>query len=100
MEKLKRTTYTPRYPRWMRGRPLLIASSTFVSLGDVMYGYAIVASQVEPPFIKRFFGKAVTLEQIQAGETGIKLTTDGKLQIRSMCYSALTLAVSIHGDML
>ncbi|KAJ3478128.1 hypothetical protein NLI96_g9979 [Meripilus lineatus] len=69
MEKLKRTTYTPRYPRWMRGRPLLIASSTFVSLGDVMYGYAIVASQVEPPFIKRFFGKAVTLEQIQAGET-------------------------------
>ena len=84
MEKLKRTTYTPRYPRWMIGRPLLIASSALASLGDAMFGYGqgvIAAIQVQPPFIKRFFGKTVTFEQIRAGDTGVDPFVDGMLWI-------------------
>ncbi|KAJ3478129.1 hypothetical protein NLI96_g9978 [Meripilus lineatus] len=76
MDKLKRTTYTPRYPKWMIGRPILIASSALASFGDVMCGYTIIALQVEPPFIKRFLGKTVTLAQVQADHTGVKLMID------------------------
>ncbi len=74
MQRLKPTSYSPRYPRWMVGRPLLLASSALPSLGDAMFGYGqgvIAAIQVQPPFIKRFFGKTVTMDQIQAGETGV-----------------------------
>jgi hypothetical protein len=44
------------------------------SLGDAMFGYSqgiIAAVQVQPPFIKRMYHKTVTLDQIQAGNTGI-----------------------------
>lgn len=71
---LKPTTYVPRYPRWMVGRPLLVATSALASLGDAMFGYSqgiIAANQVQPSFIKRMFGKDVTMEQIQTSTTGV-----------------------------
>jgi hypothetical protein len=58
----------------MVGRPLLIATSALASLGDAMFGYSqgiIAANQVQPSFIKRMFGKDVTLEQIQTSTTGV-----------------------------
>ena len=81
MDHLKRTTYTVRYPRWMVGRPLLAASSALASLGDAMFGYSqgvIAANQVQPAFIKRMFGKVVTLDQIQAGHSGVNPTVLGE----------------------
>lgn len=36
---LTRTSYNPRYPNWLRGRPLLILTSVFGSLGDALFGY-------------------------------------------------------------
>ena len=74
LSSFKPTTYVPRYPRWMIGRPLLIATSALASLGDAMFGYSqgtIAANQVQPSFIKRMFGKDVTMEQIQTSETGV-----------------------------
>jgi hypothetical protein len=58
----------------MVGRPLLVATSALASLGDAMFGYSqgiIAANQVQPSFIKRMFGKDVTMEQIQTSTTGI-----------------------------
>jgi hypothetical protein len=58
----------------MVGRPLLVATSALASLGDAMFGYSqgiIAANQVQPSFIKRMFGKDVTLEQIQTSTTGV-----------------------------
>jgi hypothetical protein len=58
----------------MVGRPLLIATSALASLGDAMFGYSqgiIAANQVQPLFIKRMFGKDVTMEQIQTSTTGV-----------------------------
>lgn len=58
----------------MVGRPLLIATSALASLGDAMFGYSqgiIAANQVQPSFIKRMFGKDVTMEQIQTSTTGV-----------------------------
>ncbi|KAL1946726.1 hypothetical protein VTO73DRAFT_14830 [Trametes versicolor] len=74
VDQFRPTSFTPRYPRWMVGRPLLISSSALPSLGDAMFGYSqglIAALQVQPNFIRRFFGKDVTLEQIQNGTTGV-----------------------------
>jgi hypothetical protein len=74
LSSLKPTTYAPRYPRWMVGRPLLVATSALASLGDAMFGYSqgiIAANQVQPSFIKRMFGKDVTMEQIQTSTTGV-----------------------------
>ncbi|KAH9977994.1 general substrate transporter [Lactifluus volemus] len=74
LSSLKPKTYVPRYPRWMIGRPLLIATSALASLGDAMFGYSqgiIAANQVQPSFIKRMFGKDVTMEQIQTSDTGV-----------------------------
>ncbi|KAL4241230.1 major facilitator superfamily protein [Abortiporus biennis] len=74
MERLRPKKYTARYPRWMVGKPLLYASSALASLGDGMFGYSqgvIAAIQVQPPFIHRFFGKTVTLDQIKANDTGV-----------------------------
>jgi hypothetical protein len=71
---LKPTAYVPRYPRWMAGRPLLVATSALASLGDAMFGYSqgtIAANQVQPSFVKRMFGKDATMEQIETGETGV-----------------------------
>ncbi|EIW82521.1 general substrate transporter [Coniophora puteana RWD-64-598 SS2] len=71
---LGRNQYTARYPRWMVGKPLLYMTSALASLGDAMFGYGqgiIAAVQVQPSFIKCMFGKDVTLEQIQAGDTGV-----------------------------
>lgn len=39
-----------------------------------MFGYSqgvIAAVMVQPPFLRRFFGATVTMDQIQAGATGI-----------------------------
>jgi hypothetical protein len=36
---LKPTSYTPRYPKWMVGKPLLWATCFFGSLGDALFGY-------------------------------------------------------------
>jgi hypothetical protein len=58
----------------MIGRPLLVATSALASLGDAMFGYSqgiIAANQVQPSFIKRMFGKDVTMEQIQTSDTGV-----------------------------
>ncbi|KAH9050009.1 general substrate transporter [Lactarius hengduanensis] len=74
LSSFKPTSYVSRYPRWMIGRPLLIATSALASLGDAMFGYSqgtIAANQVQPSFIKRMFGKDVTMEQIQTSETGV-----------------------------
>lgn len=74
MNSLKPTTYTARYPAWMVGKPLLIASSALASLGDAMFGYSqgIMASNaVQPGFLKTIFGVDVSLDQIQSGDTGV-----------------------------
>ncbi|KAH9062137.1 general substrate transporter [Lactarius vividus] len=74
LSSFKPTSYVSRYPRWMIGRPLLIATSALASLGDAMFGYSqgtIAANQVQPSFIKKMFGKDVTMEQIQTSETGV-----------------------------
>ena len=58
----------------MIGRPLLVATTALASLGDAMFGYSqgtIAASQVQPSFIKRMFGKDTTMEQIETGATGV-----------------------------
>ncbi|KAI0047303.1 general substrate transporter [Auriscalpium vulgare] len=58
----------------MVGKPLLIASAALASLGDAMFGYSqgiIASNQVQPSFIKRMFGKDVTMAQIQADDTGV-----------------------------
>ena len=58
----------------MVGRPLLVATSALASLGDAMFGYSqgiIAANQVQPSFIKRMFGKDVTMEQIQTSTTDV-----------------------------
>jgi hypothetical protein len=58
----------------MVGRPLLVATSALASLGDAMFGYSqgiIAANQVQPLFIKRMFGKDVTMEQVQTSTTGV-----------------------------
>ncbi|KAI9448240.1 general substrate transporter [Lactarius indigo] len=74
LSSFRPTSYVSRYPRWMIGRPLLIATSALASLGDAMFGYSqgtIAANQVQPSFIRRMFGKDVTMEQIQTSETGV-----------------------------
>ncbi|ETW84265.1 major facilitator superfamily [Heterobasidion irregulare TC 32-1] len=96
MDHLKPTTYTVRYPRWMVGRPLLAASSALASLGDAMFGYSqgvIAANQVQPAFIKRMFKKVVTLDQIQAGHSGVNPTV---LAITVACLN-ITAAISAMG---
>ena len=74
IDRFRPKSFTPRYPRWMVGRPLLITSSALASLGDAMFGYSqgvIAALQVQPPFIHRFFGRNVTMQQIATGDTGV-----------------------------
>ena len=64
----------------MVGRPLLVATSALASLGDAMFGYSqgiIAANQVQPSFIKRMFGKDVTMEQVQTSTTGVSPFTAG-----------------------
>ncbi|CAA7269793.1 unnamed protein product [Cyclocybe aegerita] len=76
LESLRKTSYTVRYPRWMVGRPLLYSSSALASLGDAMFGYSqgiIAAAQVQPSFIKRMYGRDVTLSQVQGGEEGVNV---------------------------
>ncbi|KAI0308729.1 hypothetical protein OF83DRAFT_1273603, partial [Amylostereum chailletii] len=74
MDRFKPTFYHSRYPRWLVGQPLLIASSALAALGDAMFGYGqgvVASNQVQPSFIKRMYGKDVTLDQIQAGDIGV-----------------------------
>src|ERR1700747_3921514 len=92
LSSLKPKTYVPRYPRWMVGRPLLVATSALASLGDAMFGYSqgiIAANQVQPSFIKRMFGKDVTMDQIQMDEAGVNPFLVG------VCISA-----ALHGRIL
>ncbi|KAI0771959.1 general substrate transporter [Trametes elegans] len=73
-DRFRPQSFPRRYPQWMVGKPLLFASSALASLGDAMFGYSqgvIAALQVQPNFIRRFFGRDVTLAQVQAGETGV-----------------------------
>lgn len=87
MERFRPTTYTARYPQWMVGRRLLYASSALASLGDAMFGYSqgiIAAVQVQPSFIHRMYGKTVTMDQIQAGDTGVDPFVQG------LCSSAFS----------
>lgn len=73
-DRLRPRVCSARYPRWMVGRPLLYMSSALASLGDAMFGYGqgiMAAVQVQPSFIHRMFGRTVTIEQIQAGNTGV-----------------------------
>ncbi|KAJ6595902.1 general substrate transporter [Mycena vulgaris] len=69
-------TYTVRYSRKWTGKPLLYISGAMASLGDGLFGYSqgvTAASQVQPNFIRRMYGKHVTLEEIQLRETEIPL---------------------------
>lgn len=88
--RLRPKTYTARYPKWLIGKPLLIASSALASLGDAMFGYSqgvIAAVQVQPPFLKRFFGVTVNMEQIQAGTTGVDPYVQGDpTGVLSFCF--------------
>ncbi|KAF9532893.1 hypothetical protein CPB83DRAFT_903395 [Crepidotus variabilis] len=71
---LKPRSYSVRHPRWMVGKPLLYSSSALAALGDAMFGYSqgiIASAHVQPSFIKRFYGKDVTLIQIQQGQDGV-----------------------------
>ena len=80
-DRFRPKSFAPRYPRWMVGRPLLIGSSALASLGDALFGYSqgvIAALQVQPPFIRRFFGRDVTMEQITSGDTGVDPYVQGK----------------------
>ncbi|KIJ70478.1 hypothetical protein HYDPIDRAFT_164502 [Hydnomerulius pinastri MD-312] len=73
-QRLRPRVYTARYPKWMVGKSLLYMSSALASLGDAMFGYGqgiIAAVQVQPSFIHRMFGQTVTMDQIQAGTTGV-----------------------------
>lgn len=77
----KRRTYNARYPRWMVGKSLLYSSSALASLGDAMFGYSqgiIAAAQVQPSFIRRMYGSDVTLQQVQAGNDGVDVFTQGQ----------------------
>lgn len=71
---MRPSTYTVRYPRQWVGKPLLYASGAMASLGDALFGYSqgvTAAFQVQPNFIHRMYGKAVTLEEIKLRETEI-----------------------------
>lgn len=60
----------------MVGKPLLYSSSALASLGDAMFGYSqgiIAAAQVQPSFIRRMYGKDVTLGQVQMGQDGVNV---------------------------
>ncbi|KAJ7166845.1 general substrate transporter [Mycena filopes] len=74
-EAVKPKVYTIRYPRkLLAGKPLLYLSSASASLGDALLGYSqgiTAAFQVQPSFIRRIYGKHVTIHQIKAGTTGI-----------------------------
>lgn len=96
-DRLRPRTYTARYPRWIVGRPLLYMSSALASLGDAMFGYGqgiIAAVQVQPSFIHRMFGKTVTMEQIQAGTTGVDPWVQGQSSIIVLFSSAHRLFLS------
>ncbi|KAJ6478071.1 general substrate transporter [Mycena vitilis] len=58
----------------MAGKPLLYISSASASLGDALLGYSqglTAAFQIQPSFIHKIFGKAVTIKQIRHDHTGI-----------------------------
>jgi hypothetical protein len=64
----------------MVGKPLLFSSSALASLGDAMFGYSqgiIAAAQVQPSFIRRMYGKNVTLQQVQNGSDGVNVFLQG-----------------------
>jgi len=70
----------------MVGRPLLYSSSALASLGDAMFGYSqgiIASNQVQPSFIRRMYGKDVTLQQIRDGQDGVDVFLQGKSRGKS-----------------
>ncbi|KAJ7648661.1 general substrate transporter [Mycena polygramma] len=71
---VKPTHYTVRCPRRLAGKPLLYISSASASLGDALLGYSqglTAAFQIQPSFIHKIYGKAVTIKQIRHDHTGI-----------------------------
>lgn len=67
----------------MAGRRLLYSSSALASLGDAMFGYSqgiIASNQVQPSFIRRMYGKDVTLQQIRDGQDGVDVFLQGQSQ--------------------
>lgn len=75
LQMLRPTTYRARYPAWMVGRPLLVASSALVSLGDAMFGYSqgcISSALVQPSFIRRMYKvQDIDLNRIATGDIGV-----------------------------
>jgi hypothetical protein len=75
MERLRFKTYRSRYPRWLVGKPLLIASSALCSLGDAIFGYSqgcMSTALVQPSFLERMYGvRNLTLEMVAKGEIGV-----------------------------
>ena len=81
LDRFRPKTYSAHYPRWMVGKTLLLTSSALASLGDAMFGYSqgiIAGIQVQPSFIKRMYGKDVTVEMIQANQTNVEPLLQGK----------------------
>jgi MFS family permease len=58
---LKPTSYTPRYPKWMVGKPLLWATCFFGSLGDALFGYdqGMVVTPMERSLQLKFIFKGI-----------------------------------------
>ena len=82
----------------MVGRRLLYSSSALASLGDAMFGYSqgiIASNQVQPSFIRRMYGKDVTLQQIRDGQDGVDVFLQGQSQgSYFQCKTFLTYFVS------
>lgn len=74
IQAMRPSTYTVRYSRRWTGKPLLYISGAMASLGDALFGYSqgvTAAFQVQPNFIHRMYGKAVTVEEVQMRETEV-----------------------------
>ncbi|KAK7044740.1 general substrate transporter [Favolaschia claudopus] len=74
LKSMRPTVYTVRYSRRWVGNPLLYISGAMASLGDGLFGYSqgvTAAFQVQPNFIHRIYGKAVTAEEIVLRETEV-----------------------------
>ena len=89
LESFRPKTYSAHYPRWLIGKPLLIASSALASLGDAMFGYSqgvIAGIQLQPSFIERMYGlKGVTTEGIVNGEVKIDPFVQGVFSAHVFC---------------
>lgn len=94
LNSLRPKKYKAHYPRWMVGKPLLVASSALASLGDAMFGYSqgiIAGIQVQPSFLERMYGvKNVTVDQIANGQVVIDPFVEGTISIFHRYHRAMT----------